>query len=166
MYNKIPPVLMVVSLTLGIGLTACSAKATATQPSVTQPTKTQSPVIQPTDTRAPQIQPTDTQASTNQPTSIPAPTSLPTNTQLPTPTSLDTPAPPDTATAAPASGIDGETLLNQRCTVCHSLSRVTTQHHTADQWNQIVSIMVRRGAKLTSDEQQVLVDYLAKTYGP
>jgi competence protein ComEA len=77
-------------------------------------------------------------------------------------------APSGNATVAPTTGasiMDGATLLNQRCTRCHTLTRVTTAKHTADQWTQIVSNMVRRGANLNSDEQKALVDYLAKTYG-
>jgi cytochrome c-type biogenesis protein CcmH/NrfF len=70
-------------------------------------------------------------------------------------------------TAAPSTGgSDGASLLQDRCTKCHNLDRVTSAHQTADQWNQTVSRMIQNGAKLTSAEQQVLVDYLAKTYGP
>jgi cytochrome c-type biogenesis protein CcmH/NrfF len=61
---------------------------------------------------------------------------------------------------------DGQTLMNTRCNKCHSLDRVTSAHKTADQWNQTVTKMISNGAQLTSDEQKVLVDYLAKTYGP
>ena len=71
------------------------------------------------------------------------------------------------ATAAPATGgSDGQALLNDRCTKCHGLERVTSAHKSADQWTQAVSKMVQNGAKLSADEQKVLVDYLTKTYGP
>jgi cytochrome c5 len=69
-------------------------------------------------------------------------------------------------TTAPAAGSDGQALLNDRCTKCHSLERVTSAHKSADQWSQTVTRMVSKGAILTTAEQQVLVDYLAKTYGP
>ncbi len=65
-----------------------------------------------------------------------------------------------------SSTADGQTLMNTRCNKCHSLERVTSAKKTADQWNQTVSRMITNGAQITPEEQKVLVDYLAKTYGP
>jgi len=76
------------------------------------------------------------------------------------------PSAPAQATVAPATTADGEALLNDRCTKCHNLNRVKSEKNTADEWNRVVSSMVSKGAKLTGEEQQVLVDYLAKTYAP
>ena len=77
--------------------------------------------------------------------------------------------PPAATTKAPTTaptGGDGEKLLNERCTKCHSLDRVKTAQKTQDQWQQIVTRMVGKGANLSNDEQKTLVEYLAKTYGP
>jgi len=74
------------------------------------------------------------------------------------------------ATSAPTSSgntgnpADGQTLMQQRCSVCHSLSRVTSAHKTADQWKTTVERMISNGAQLTPQEEQVLVDYLAQNY--
>jgi cytochrome c5 len=76
------------------------------------------------------------------------------------PAAKETVAPPATG------GSDGEALMNDRCTKCHNLNRVKSAKNTADGWNRVVSNMVSKGAKLTSEEQQILVDYLAKTYAP
>ena len=59
---------------------------------------------------------------------------------------------------------DGQKLLNERCTVCHNLNRVTSAHKTADQWTTTVERMVGKGAQLDAQEQQTLIDYLAQTY--
>jgi cytochrome c5 len=67
---------------------------------------------------------------------------------------------------APPSSIDSEALLQQRCTVCHSLSRVTSKMWSLQQWEQSVSDMIRKGAQLTSEEKDALVKYLAENYGP
>jgi cytochrome c5 len=75
-----------------------------------------------------------------------------------------TPSTGTAATAAPA--IDGATLLQTRCTACHSLDRVTQAKKTSAQWDQTVTRMISQGAQLTDAEKQVLVEYLAKTYGP
>jgi ABC-type oligopeptide transport system substrate-binding subunit len=59
----------------------------------------------------------------------------------------------------------GETLLKEKCTQCHNLSRVESQKLSSDEWSQVVASMVARGAQLTTDEQTILVQYLAQTYG-
>jgi len=38
--------------------------------------------------------------------------------------------------------LDGQTLLQERCTVCHNLDRVTSAHKTTDQWTATVEKMV------------------------
>ena len=67
--------------------------------------------------------------------------------------------------ASPASTPSaGQTLMEQRCTGCHSLNRVTSAHHTADEWKTTVDRMVNNGAQLSSTEEQTLIDYLAQNY--
>jgi hypothetical protein len=61
---------------------------------------------------------------------------------------------------------DGEALLQDRCTACHSLDRVTRAHKSSEEWQQNVTRMVNKGAKLSEDEQAVLVQYLTETNGP
>jgi cytochrome c5 len=74
-------------------------------------------------------------------------------------------APSGTATVTPSTGAsDGQALMNERCTKCHNLDRVKNAKKTADEWKKTVTRMISNGAKLTSDEQIVLLDYLAKTY--
>jgi cytochrome c5 len=63
-------------------------------------------------------------------------------------------------------GIDGETLLQERCTECHGLERTTSKQKTQAEWEETVTRMVGKGAELSEDEKAVLVDYLAETYGP
>ena len=62
--------------------------------------------------------------------------------------------------------LDGETLLKDRCTDCHDLDRTTRAQKTREEWDDTVARMVDKGTKLTDEEQTVLVDYLAATYGP
>ena len=83
------------------------------------------------------------------------------------------PAPPETTepareeqpTAQPPSG-DGAALLEERCTVCHSLDRVTQAQKTREEWEQTVVRMVGKGTQLNADEQATLIEYLTQTYGP
>ncbi len=75
-------------------------------------------------------------------------------------------------TAAPAAGssgsettaIDGKTLLETRCTVCHSLDRVQSKSGSADDWKSTVDKMIQNGAKISEEEAIVLVKYLAENY--
>jgi cytochrome c5 len=67
-------------------------------------------------------------------------------------------------TDAPAAP-DGDALLQERCTGCHGVDRVTGMQATRAEWNDIVTRMVNKGAKLSTDEVTALVDYLAATYG-
>lgn len=70
--------------------------------------------------------------------------------------------------AAPAAETvaDGATLLEERCTECHGLERTTSESKTRDEWLETVDRMIQKGAELNAEEKEVLVDYLAETYGP
>jgi mono/diheme cytochrome c family protein len=74
------------------------------------------------------------------------------------------------SSTAPASSggstADGQTLMQQRCTVCHSAGRITSAQKTATEWKQTVDKMINNGAKLSPPEEQTLVNYLAQTYHP
>lgn len=114
-------------------------------------------------------------------TTDPAPTAVPatvgtTATAVP-PGAPDPTAPavdPPTATAesiqAPATeeapAIDAAALLEARCVDCHSLSRIMGARYTQEQWQQVVTRMIRHGAVLNPDEETALVAYLAETYKP
>ena len=71
-----------------------------------------------------------------------------------------------TGVPVPSSGgsSTGQTLMQDRCSVCHSTDRVTSAHKTADEWKTTVDRMISRGAQLSSQEEQTLVDYLALNY--
>jgi cytochrome c2 len=61
------------------------------------------------------------------------------------------------------TALDGATLFQERCSVCHSLP--TSPGRTVDQWKAVVRNMVARGAELNEQEQSFLIDYLATNYG-
>ena len=60
----------------------------------------------------------------------------------------------------------GSSLVQRTCTVCHSISTVTSVHLNQAGWQATVENMVSRGAQATPDEQSQIVDYLAKNFGP
>ncbi|WP_303722070.1 hypothetical protein [Malonomonas rubra] len=61
---------------------------------------------------------------------------------------------------------DGATILEARCSVCHSSERAKSKQKTPEQWEATVSRMMAKGAQLTQEEKQILLDYLSKTYKP
>ena len=62
------------------------------------------------------------------------------------------------------AALDGQAIMQKSCSVCHSLTRVTSAHHTAAQWQNTVNRMINHGAQLAPQEEQVLIDYLAQNY--
>ncbi len=74
--------------------------------------------------------------------------------------------PAETQAGAETPPIDAAALLEARCVDCHSLSKTTDARYTQEQWQQVVTRMIQKGAVLNSDEETVLVTYLAETYKP
>ncbi|MFL7792829.1 MAG: hypothetical protein AB8I69_11865 [Anaerolineae bacterium] len=94
----------------------------------------------------------------------------PQETHAPAKTSAPTEPPADESTEAPqpteAPALpDGETLLQARCTVCHGLERTTRASKTHEEWTVTLDRMIDKGAELSADERDVLIDYLAEVYG-
>jgi cytochrome c5 len=62
------------------------------------------------------------------------------------------------------AALSGEELVNERCTTCHSLSRVTramSSGMSRTQWEQLVDQMIAYGAQLSADERTAVIDYLS-----
>ena len=65
--------------------------------------------------------------------------------------------------ATPA-GLEGKTLLQERCTKCHDLGRVERARKAEEEWKATVERMVGKGAQLNEAEREVVIQYLAETY--
>ena len=75
-----------------------------------------------------------------------------------------TPTPPaTTAQPAPPPG-PGLTIINTKCSVCHTTASVFSQHRSPDDWAATVQLMVDRGADLSPDETNVVIGYLAENF--
>ena len=61
---------------------------------------------------------------------------------------------------------DGAALLEQRCSVCHPSARPKSKQKTPQQWEATVSRMIGKGAKLSAEEKEILVEHLSETYKP
>lgn len=76
------------------------------------------------------------------------------------------PTPTETLAPLPPSSVSGAELLQNRCTECHSLDMVMAASKTQGEWEATVTSMRDKGAELTDEEAQILIEYLAETYGP
>ena len=70
-----------------------------------------------------------------------------------------------TTTPSPTTSLDGKTLVQERCSACHPLARIERTDRTADEWKSIVDKMIAKGARLTPEEEAVVVEYLATNFG-
>lgn len=60
---------------------------------------------------------------------------------------------------------EAKRLLDRACASCHGLDRVENARNAADQWRVIVVDMRERGAKLTDEETEQLVEWLGRVWG-
>jgi len=57
-------------------------------------------------------------------------------------------------------------LVLEACTACHTLDRVRVQRLTGEEWRQTIAGMLSEGVPLTDDEVTLVVNYLARNFGP
>src|ERR1700736_6547613 len=80
-----------------------------------------------------------------------------------------TPTPVRPASATPVQLPDGagkDTAQRVCGTTCHGAELMMGRGRSREQWTQVVTTMVTRGAKATDSELVQIVDYLAKTLSP
>jgi cytochrome c5 len=70
-----------------------------------------------------------------------------------------------TASSTSSTTLDGASLVQERCTVCHAISRVQSAKHTSAEWKTTVDRMIGHGAQLTAEEETAVINYLAANYG-
>lgn len=78
--------------------------------------------------------------------------------------SAQTTPPPSGPPTMPAG--PGKAIVQEKCVVCHALTVVTSKHSSRKEWDQVVNQMVSRGADLTDEEIDTVIEYLSKNYGP
>jgi cytochrome c2 len=63
------------------------------------------------------------------------------------------------------SDSEAEELLGRSCKACHDLERVNTARFSPDRWRVVTVDMRERGAKLTDEELERLVEWLGRVKG-
>ena len=59
-----------------------------------------------------------------------------------------------------------KTLIENTCTECHGLDQVVSSPMSAEAWRTTVKSMVKKGATLSTEEIDTVVDYLAVYFAP
>jgi hypothetical protein len=60
---------------------------------------------------------------------------------------------------------EAKRLLTRACTTCHEMSRVEQARHPMDEWRVLVVDMRERGAQISDDEVEHLVEWLGRVWG-
>lgn len=82
------------------------------------------------------------------------------------PPSQVTTTPPPTTSAPPmTNAVEGKSLFEIKCSLCHSLNRPASKSKSYDGWLSTVHRMIGNGAPLTDEEAEIIAAYLAQTYG-
>ena len=63
------------------------------------------------------------------------------------------------------SDAEGDTLLTRACTRCHGADRVNQARNSAEAWRVVIVDMRERGAKVTDEEVEKLVEWLGRVKG-
>jgi len=67
-----------------------------------------------------------------------------------------------TGAQSTAKAGSGEALMNQKCTMCHSLDRINGAIYDAAKWSSTISRMQQNGLVVTEQEKELIVQYLAE----
>ena len=59
----------------------------------------------------------------------------------------------------------GRNIVYKHCQTCHRLVRLEGEKHSPDEWEQIIGRMVRNGLKISQEEKNIVIDYLATHFG-
>lgn len=68
---------------------------------------------------------------------------------------------PVAPTPGEATGLDGATILQAKCTGCHNLERIESAEYDDVGWAQVIDRMIDKGADVSTDEAAALAEYLS-----
>jgi cytochrome c5 len=87
-------------------------------------------------------------------------------TQVPSPDAAAPSAPAPAKAVVELPDGDGKAIATENCQACHKLTNLTKAHKDLDDWKETVQTMIDRGANVSPDQVDTLVQYLAKNFGP
>lgn len=60
----------------------------------------------------------------------------------------------------------GKAVVQRDCLTCHSVHTTTSKRGNEDDWANTVSTMIGRGANVSDDDANTIVEYMAAHFGP
>ena len=60
----------------------------------------------------------------------------------------------------------GKRVMLSVCTQCHDLQRIRVQPETRDEWEATLQAMLNEGAPLSDEDFPIILNYLARNFGP
>ena len=70
----------------------------------------------------------------------------------------------DGTVSSAAESLDGKSLMQERCSSCHTTGRITSKSDSLEGWTTTVDRMIGKGAQLETEEREILIQYLVQTY--
>jgi len=59
----------------------------------------------------------------------------------------------------------GKDLVIKVCTSCHGAENFTDKRNTKEDWKAVVQTMIEFGAEVSSEQAEIIVNYLTKNFG-
>ena len=59
----------------------------------------------------------------------------------------------------------GREIVYKRCQSCHQLDRIKGEKHSRNEWEQIIGRMIGNGLKISQEDKNIVLDYLATHFG-
>lgn len=69
---------------------------------------------------------------------------------------------PEPATAPPTESSPAATLVDQKCSMCHTTERVYGADYDAAKWASTIERMEQNGLVISPDEKQAIIDFLVE----
>jgi mono/diheme cytochrome c family protein len=60
---------------------------------------------------------------------------------------------------------EGQPAVQAACAACHPPAIIASKRYNGDKWAEVIEQMIGKGAKVSDADFDVIVSYLAKTYG-
>jgi cytochrome c5 len=60
---------------------------------------------------------------------------------------------------------DGKKLVVKLCTDCHGVEQIVAKKRTKEEWDDVISDMIQKGAEGKGEEFDAIVAYLTKNFG-
>jgi competence ComEA-like helix-hairpin-helix protein len=74
-------------------------------------------------------------------------------------------AAPPSGVAQPAEDAKGAAAFARVCSLCHDGARILSNRRSKSQWTEVIEKMMERGAQVSDEDFEVVMDYLLRHYG-